>query len=143
MMTPDDELFSESASPHLLSEINVTPFVDVMLVLLVVFMVTAPLLTVGVRVNLPRSQATALTSPDEPLVVSLTAEGEIFLQERAVPLENLSAILLTISRNDRDARIYIRGDRGLSYERVMAVMGEISAAGFRRLALLTLPGKGG
>ena len=120
-----------------MSEINVTPFVDVMLVLLIVFMVTAPLLTVGVPVDLPQSKAQALTQPEEPLVISVDAEGAIFIQETAVELGNLIPRLRAITENKPDTRIYLRGDRALDYGRVMQVMGLVNAAGFTRLALVS------
>jgi biopolymer transport protein TolR len=127
---------------HPMSEINVTPFVDVMLVLLVVFMVTAPLLSVGVPVNLPKAPAAPLSTPDEPLVVSINAKGEVFLQESMIPMENLTARLQAVTGQNEDARIFVRGDKGIQYGQVMEVMGSISAAGFRKVSLLAeLPDK--
>ena len=120
-----------------MSEINVTPFVDVMLVLLIVFMVSAPLLTVGVPVELPQSQADALTDPEEPVVVTVNAEGQIFVQETEVELERITPLLRAVTENNPDIRIFVRGDRGLPYGDVMAVMGVINTAGFRRVALVT------
>ena len=120
-----------------MSEINVTPFVDVMLVLLIVFMVSAPLLTVGVPVELPESQASALNDPEEPVVVTVNAEGQIFVQETEVELERITALLRAVTENNPDIRIFVRGDRGLPYGEVMAVMGTINTAGFRRVALVT------
>jgi TolR protein len=120
-----------------MSEINVTPFVDVMLVLLIVFMVSAPLLTVGVPVELPESQASALTDPEEPVVVTVNAEGQIFVQETEVELDQIAALLRAVTENNPDIRIFVRGDRGLPYGEVMAVMGTINTAGFRRVALVT------
>lgn len=122
-----------------MSQINVTPFVDVMLVLLVVFMITAPLLTVGVPVNLPQTQAPPLTQPDEPLEVTVNAKGEIFLQETAVELDALVPRLIAITENNPEARIYVRGDRTINYGRVLEVMGLITHAGFTRLALISAP----
>jgi biopolymer transport protein TolR len=126
-----------------LSEINVTPFVDVMLVMLVVFMVTAPLLTVGVNVSLPKTEATALQDDVEPMVVSIDEKGEIFVQEKQVPFDKLVPILISVTQNNRDVKIYIRGEKSLSYESVMRVMGTISAAGFEKVALIAdLPNVG-
>lgn len=119
-----------------MSEINVTPFVDVMLVLLVVFMVTAPLLTVGVPVDLPKTEAAQLTDEVEPLVVSVNAQGVIFLQETEVPRENLVPRLNAVTGQRPDVRIFVRGDKAIQYGTVMEVMGLISAAGFTKVALL-------
>jgi biopolymer transport protein TolR len=123
-----------------MSEINVTPFVDVMLVLLIIFMVSAPLMTSGVPVDLPRTAAQPLNQEQEPLTISVDAQGRIFLQETEVPMENLVAQLQAIARNQPagapERRIFVRGDRGISYGRVMEVMGTISAGGFTRVALL-------
>ncbi len=120
-----------------MSEINVTPFVDVMLVLLVIFMVTAPLLTVGVEVNLPQSKAKAIAGEDEPLAVTVNGAGDIFLQDTQVDLETLAPRLRAITGENPDVRIFVRGDAEIHYGRVMEVMGTISAAGYRRVALLT------
>ncbi len=120
-----------------MSEINVTPFVDVMLVLLVIFMVTAPLLTVGVEVNLPKTKANALAGKDEPLAITVDAAGLIFLQETPVELETLVPRLQSITGANPDARIFIRGDSGINYGRVMEVMGIINAAGYRKVGLVT------
>jgi biopolymer transport protein TolR len=123
-----------------MSEINVTPLVDVMLVLLIIFMVTAPLMTVGVPVDLPRTNASQLNQEQEPLTISVTSEGKIFLQESEVPLEALVPQLQAIMRNQPqgqpERRIFVRGDRAISYGQVMEVMGTVSAAGFSRVALL-------
>jgi biopolymer transport protein TolR len=124
-----------------MSDINVTPFVDVMLVLLIVFMVTAPLLTVGVPVDLPKTKAQPLSQPDEPLVISVDAKGEIYIQDTAVPLDNLVPRLIAITQNNADTRIFLRGDQSIAYGRMMQVMGQVNAAGFRRVALIAeLPG---
>jgi biopolymer transport protein TolR len=120
-----------------MSEINVTPMVDVMLVLLVVFMVTAPLLTVGVPVDLPKTQAAQITGQDEPLVVSIDGRGRVFLQDTEIEVANLGPRLAAITANRKDARIFVRGDKSISYGRIMEVMGTVNAAGFTRVALVT------
>lgn len=120
-----------------MSEINVTPFVDVMLVLLVIFMVTAPLLTVGVEVNLPKTKANAMSGNDEPLTITVDVDGIIYLQETTVDLETLVPRLQSITGANPDARIFIRGDSGINYGRVMEVMGVINAAGYQKVGLVT------
>lgn len=120
-----------------MSEINVTPFVDVMLVLLVIFMVTAPLLTVGVQVDLPEAQASLISDPDEPLAVSINAEGAIFLQDTPIELPVLAARLIAITGANPDIRIFVRGDQSIGYGRVMEVMSTINRAGFKKVALIT------
>ena len=120
-----------------LSEINVTPMVDVMLVLLVIFMVTAPMLTVGVTVDLPKTKAAAISGDDEPLAISIDAEGQIFLQETLLNLEGLVPRLLAITANNQDVRIFVRGDKAIDYGRVMEVMGTVNSAGFKKVALIT------
>jgi biopolymer transport protein TolR len=122
-----------------MSEINVTPLVDVMLVLLIVFMVAAPLLTVGVPVDLPRSNAPAIAEQTEPLVVSVNAQGEIFVQEQKVEIANLVPLLQAIIGEKPDQRIFVRGDAKLDYGRIMQVMGEVTRAGYKRVALVALP----
>lgn len=121
-----------------MSEINVTPFVDVMLVLLIIFMVAAPLLTVGVPIDLPETQARALNSETQPITVSVNSAGQVYLQETEVPVEEVVAKLEAIARNGYEERIYVRGDRDADYGTVMRVMARISAAGFRRIGLVTL-----
>jgi len=120
-----------------MSEINVTPFVDVMLVLLVVFMITAPLLTMGVPLDLPEASASNLQGNEEPLTISVNAKGEIFLQETLVAPSELTARLSAISKNLTSRRIYVRGDKAVDYGAVMAVMGSLNAAGFKKVALVT------
>ena len=122
-----------------MSEINVTPFVDVMLVLLIIFMVSAPLLTVGVPIDLPQTQAKALDQDREPLTVSVNGKGQVFLQNSEIKVEDLVAKLeaITQARGGMDERIYVRGDRKVDYGTVMRVMGRLSAAGFHRVALVT------
>lgn len=119
-----------------MAEINVTPMVDVMLVLLVIFMVTAPLLTVGVPVDLPKANASAINERTEPLVVSITSEGTIYLQETKIDLVALAPRLAAITFNKSDIRIFVRGDRAVDYGRVMAVMSTINTAGFSKVALI-------
>ena len=119
-----------------MSDINVTPFVDVMLVLLIVFMVTAPLLTVGIPVNLPKTEAEALNNPDEPLVVTVDPKGRVFLQETPVDLESLAPRLMAITQNKTDTRVFVRGDRDIAYGRIMEVMGRLTSAGFTQVALI-------
>ena len=120
-----------------MSEINVTPFVDVMLVLLIVFMVTAPLLTVGVPVDLPKTRAPALGQDKEPLSVTIAKDGKIYLQKTVVAEDALVAKLQAISQNGYDQRIFVRGDKSVDYGRVMNVMGLLSQAGFTHIGLVT------
>ena len=129
-------------SYKLLSEINVTPFVDVMLVLLIVFMITAPLLTVGVPVDLPKTRAKSIAESVEPLVITVNAEGVIFIQDTEVELENLVPRLAAITDNKADTRIYVRGDKSINYGRVLEVMGTVNVAGFTRVALVAELPKG-
>ena len=120
-----------------MSEINVTPMVDVMLVLLVIFMVAAPLLTVGVPVDLPQTKAPAITEQKEPLVITINAENKLFLQNTEVGDDELVPRLQAITKNNPEADIYVRGDRAINYGRVMEVMGLVSAAGFTKVSLIT------
>ncbi len=122
-----------------MAEINVTPMVDVMLVLLIIFMVSAPLLTVGVPIDLPQSQAKSLDQDKEPLAVSVNEKGQVFLQNSEVSVEELVAKLkaITEARKGGEERIYVRGDKKVDYGTVMKVMGRLSAAGFKRVALVT------
>ncbi|KFB08831.1 protein TolR [Nitratireductor basaltis] len=122
----------------LMSEINVTPFVDVMLVLLIIFMVAAPLMTVGVPIDLPETQAKALNSDTQPITVSVNNEGQIFLQETEIPIDEVVPKLEAIAQAGYEERIYVRGDKAADYGTVMRVMARISAAGFRNLGLVTL-----
>ncbi len=120
-----------------MSDINVTPFVDVMLVLLIVFMVTAPMLTVGVPVNLPDSNADSLPDDKEPLTLTINSKGEIFIQKTKVGFSELIPKLLAIAKNRTDTRIYVRGDKNIGYGRVMEVMGKLSGSGFSKVALIS------
>ena len=118
-------------------EINVTPFIDVMLVLLIIFMVAAPLLTVGVPIELPESQGKQLESNQEPLTVSVSSNGDVFIGETQVPIDEVSEKLKAIAKNGVDEQIFVRGDKGISYGTVMRVMGRISAGGFKKVSLVT------
>src|SRR6187551_2623709 len=122
-----------------MAEINVTPMVDVMLVLLIIFMVSAPLLTVGVPLDLPQTQAKSLDQDKEPLTVSVNTKGEVYLQNSEIKIDELVPKLqaITSARGGNDERIYVRGDRKVDYGTVMRVMGRLSAAGYRRVALVT------
>jgi biopolymer transport protein TolR len=123
-----------------MSEINVTPFVDVMLVLLIIFMVSAPLLTVGVPLDLPQTQAKGMDAPHEPLTVSVNVKGQVFLQNSEIKVDELVPKLQAITQargGGLEERIYVRGDRKVDYGTVMKVMGRLSTAGYRRVALVT------
>jgi len=121
-----------------MNEINVTPMVDVMLVLLIIFMVAAPLLTVGVPIDLPETQAKALEGDTEPITISVNAAGEIFIQETPITIEEIVPKLEAIATSGYEERIYVRGDQDADYGTMMKLMGRISAAGFKRLGLVTL-----
>jgi len=120
-----------------MAEINVTPFVDVMLVLLIVFMVTAPLLTAGVPIDLPQTRARLLGQDREPLAVSIDNAGKVFLQNTEIAVDELVPKLMAISENGYSQRIFVRGDRTVDYGRVMEVMGLLNSAGFTRIGLVT------
>ena len=124
-----------------ISEINVTPFVDVMLVLLIIFMVTAPLLTVGVQVDLPETSADTLPEENEPLTLTINSKGEIFIQETKVEFEKIIPKILAVSNNRIDTRIYVRGDKTINYGRVLEIMGMLSGSGFTKVALISEPFK--
>lgn len=126
-----------------MSDINVTPLVDVMLVLLVVFMVTAPLLTVGVPVDLPQTQAPAINEPKEPTVITVNKDGAIFIQETNIPIDGLVEKLQAITGANPDAVLYVKGDKDINYGRVLEVMSLVTAAGFHKVSLLAEPPKGG
>ena len=124
-----------------MSEINVTPFVDVLLVLLIIFMVTAPLLTVGVQVDLPETSADTLPEESEPLTLTINSKGEVFIQETKIEFNNLIKKILAVSNNRTDTRIYVRGDKTINYGRVLEVMGKLSGSGFTKVALISEPYK--
>jgi biopolymer transport protein TolR len=119
-----------------MADINVTPMVDVMLVLLVVFMVTAPLLTVGVPVDLPQTKAQQLNEPKEPLVVTIDSQCKTYLQNNAIDMEQIAPRLGAITNNDPTTSIYVRGDKAANYGCVLQVMGLISGAGFTKVSLV-------
>ena len=120
-----------------MSEINVTPLVDVMLVLLIVFMVAAPLMTVGVPIELPQTKAKPLQGDTEPITVSVDKEGKVFLQETEIDPATLVAKLEAIAQNGYDERIFVRGDTSVDYGTVMKVMGALNAAGYKKIGLVT------
>ncbi len=120
-----------------MADINVTPMVDVMLVLLIVFMVAAPLLTVGVPIDLPQTQAKSMEQDKEPLTLSVNDKGQVFLQNTEIKLDEIVPKLKAIAKNGAEERIYVRGDRKVDYGTIMKVMGRLSAAGYRRVALVT------
>jgi biopolymer transport protein TolR len=129
------------------SNINITPMVDVMLVLLIIFMVTAPLLTPGVAIDLPKTRAKLLNQDKEPLTVSVDKSGKIFLgggkrEDEAVPLEELAPKIQAIAENGYDQRIFVRADKAVDYGTVMQVMGALNVAGFRKIGLVTEPPRG-
>ncbi|MGE0254964.1 MAG: protein TolR [Alphaproteobacteria bacterium] len=123
-------------SAHMVSEINVAPFVDVMLVLVVIFMLTAPLLTVGVPVDLPQATASPIREEREPLVLSIDKDGRIFLMDSEVEQASLAARLGAMARANPELRVFVRGDRSISYGRIMEVMGMVSESGFTKVALI-------
>jgi biopolymer transport protein TolR len=125
-----------------MAEINVTPFVDVMLVLLVIFMVAAPLLTVGVPIDLPETAAKPMEGQTDPINISVDADGRIFIQETEIPFEEVVPKLQAIAENGVEDRIYVRGDKTADYGTVMRVMARISAAGFKKIGLITLEEQG-
>lgn len=132
--------FRRRQSHRPMAEINVTPFIDVMLVLLIIFMVTAPMLTTGVAVNLPNSEAKAITDKDDkPLEVTINQENEIFIGKTQVTDDRLVALLTSMADNNLEQRIYIRAETTLSYGKVMDVLGSINKAGFKKVALLSAP----
>ncbi len=119
-----------------INQINVTPFVDVMLVLLIVFMITAPLLTVGVSVDLPKTKATQLSSKGDPIVVSIKKNGDLYIQERAIDVVQLLPRLKAISSGNKNLRIYVRGDKNVPYGIVLDTIAKIKSSGFKKVALV-------
>jgi biopolymer transport protein TolR len=133
-LPPSGEVGEDRYAP--LAEINVTPMVDVMLVLLVIFMVTAPLLTVGVPLELPKSAAARLTEPKPPIVVSLNRDGEVFIGDERIPGDEFAARLAALSAEDPDRIVYVRSDRTNTYERLMDTLGVVNHAGFSKVSLI-------
>ncbi len=125
---------------HQMSEINVTPMVDVMLVLLIIFMVTAPLLTTGVKIDLPQANAPALDQDKMSLTISVAADGSVYIQDYQTTVEALAATLAAVTDVNAESRIYVRGDASINYGRVMEVMSILKTAGYTKVALVTLPG---
>ena len=122
---------------QVISEINVTPFVDVMLVLLIIFMVTAPLLTAGVKVNLPESSANVLSEKTEPITISINKKGQVFLQNKKFSNEELISKLIELKKSNKDLKIFNRGDKSLNYGKIISIMGDINKAGIKKVALIT------
>jgi biopolymer transport protein TolR len=125
------------AKRQISAEINVTPLVDVMLVLLVIFMVTSPMLVAGIQVDLPKTKASALSGQDEPIAVSIDKFGNIYIHETKIKLEELTKKLSAVAHEKKDIRIFVRGDKGIDYGRVMQVFGSIKAAGYKNIALVS------
>ena len=120
-----------------ISDINVTPFVDVMLVLLIIFMVTAPLLTAGIKVNLPESSSILKNEKNDPVTISINSKGEIFIQKKKLPPKNLIKKLSALKAQNKDLKIYIKGDKKLNYGKIMDLMTFINKSGFKKVALVT------
>lgn len=121
------------------SEINITPMVDVMLVLLVIFMVAAPMMTAGVTVDLPKTNASPIAGQDEPLTVSIKSDGKVYLQQAPIQIKDLQTKLKSIAGEKRDTRIFVRGDKSVDYGKIMEAVSEVNAAGFTKVALITEP----
>ncbi len=128
---------NQRSRSNLVSEINVTPLVDVMLVLLIIFMVTSPMLVSGINVDLPETTASSIASQNEPLVISINNKGELYLLETKIARQNLADKLINITKEKKDTRIFVRGDKNISYGEVVSVVAEIHAAGFSKVALIS------
>lgn len=122
---------------NLVSEINVTPLVDVMLVLLIIFMITSPMLVSGINVDLPETNSFPLAGQDEPLVITINSKGELYLLDTKIDRENLAAKLINVTKEKKDARIFVRGDKNVSYGDVVGVVAEIHSAGFSKVSLVS------
>lgn len=128
---------SKRGRPNLISEINVTPLVDVMLVLLIIFMITSPMLVAGVNVDLPETQSSPLSGQDEPLTITMDKDGQVYILETPVDRKNLTEKLIAITQAKRETRIFVRGDKSSSYGDIVGLVAEITAAGFSKVALIT------
>lgn len=126
-----------SSRAAVINEINMTPFIDVMLVLLIIFMVAAPLMTTGVPIDLPESKAKALEGLTQPITISVDAKGQIFLQDKPMKIEDLIPTVQAIAKNGADERIYVRGDKAADYGAVIRVMGRLNEAGFKKIGLVS------
>jgi biopolymer transport protein TolR len=122
---------------RLMSEINVTPMVDVMLVLLIIFMITSPMLVAGIEVDLPETKSSPISGQDKPLVISIDKKGEIFITETKIPAKELVTKLINITQEKKDTRIFVKGDKNLSYGKIVEIMAEIHNAGFTKVALIS------
>jgi biopolymer transport protein TolR len=122
---------------RLMSEINVTPMVDVMLVLLIIFMITSPMLVAGIEVDLPETKSSPISGQDTPIVISVNKQGEIFITETKIPAVELVAKLTNITQEKKDTRIFVKGDKNLSYGKIVEIMAEIHNAGFTKVALIS------
>ncbi|MBB3147375.1 MULTISPECIES: protein TolR [Phyllobacterium] len=127
------------SSKGVMSEINVTPLVDVMLVLLIIFMVTAPMMTVGVPIDMPETSAQTLNSESDPIYVTINQQGQIYLQETEIPLEEIVPKLQAIAKTGYNERIFVKGDKSADYGTIMKVMAQISGSGFKNIGLVSLP----
>ena len=137
-MTPINSAQKSTRKRNVLNnEINITPFVDVMLVLLVIFMVTAPMMISGINVNLPQTSAAPITGNDEPLTITVTAKGEVYMQDIAVDMQTLVPKLIAITHEKKDSRILVRGDKDSNYGMIMSVVGAINEAGYSHISLIT------
>jgi biopolymer transport protein TolR len=130
-------LRKEYKSKKIISEINVTPFVDVMLVLLIIFMVTAPLLSSGIKINLPESSSILRNEKKDPVTVSMNSKGEIFIQKKKFTREQLIQKLGLLKKNNKNLKVYIKGDKKLNYGKIMDLMNLINKSGFKKVALVT------
>ena len=133
-LPPSGEADEDRYAP--LAEINVTPMVDVMLVLLVIFMITAPLLTVGVPLDLPKSRATTLTAPKQPIIISLNHEGEVFIGDERIAADDLEPRLAALAAEDPSRIVYVRSDRTNTYAQLMDTLGLVNHVGFSKVSLV-------